>query len=347
MIKSVNIKNYSVFDYEPIVNAIKKINEKKNNLQFLIIINSENKLMGTLTDGDIRRSLLKGKDLKGKVKEFMHRNPIYGYENESKDFIDLLLKVSSMNPFLPVIDKNGKVVKVVVISKDQKLPLYAMIMAGGFGKRLGIKTKNLPKPLVLLNGKPLIQHVIDRLENLGVRKIFISVHYLAEKVSEFIKNECSSKNITIIVEEKPLGTAGSIGLLPKLGDCNLIVTNCDILTNLNLKKLINFHLNNYSDCTLSVSSYTHKIPFGVVKYDNNGNYLKVEEKPEISEYVYAGISCFSSNFINLDLKKKRIDMPDFLEKGHKSGLKISIFPIHEKWKDVGRPEDFKILENND
>lgn len=344
MIKSLNIKNFCVKDDVSIVSAIKKINKKKDNLQFLIIVNSKYELIGTLTDGDIRRSLLKGKNLTGNVKEFMHKNPIFGYENQSKNFINLLLRVSSLNPFLPVIDKNGMVCKIVINSGNKSIPLYAMIMAGGFGKRLGNKTKNLPKPLVLLNGKPLILHVIERLENLGVKKIYISVYYLSEKVSEFIKNECTSKKIQVIVEEEPLGTAGSLGLLPSLGDCNLIVTNCDIVTNLDFNTLVNFHLNNSADCTLSVANYRHEIPFGVVKYDRNGNYLRIEEKPDINEYVYAGICCLSSSFLNLSLPRKKIDMPDFLQKGHENGLNISIFPIHEKWNDVGSPEDFKILE---
>lgn len=344
MIKSLNIKNHCIKDDVSIVSAIRKINKKNNNLQFLIIVNSKNELIGTLTDGDIRRSLLNGQNLTGNVKEFMYTNPIFGYEDDSKNFTNLLLKVSSINPFLPIVDKTGKVCKIVIISRKTKVPLYAMIMAGGFGKRLGIKTRNVPKPLVLLNGKPLILHVIERLENLGVNKIYISVYYLSEKISKFIKNECDSKNIEVIFEDEPLGTAGSLGLLPSLGDCNLVVTNCDIVTNLDLKTLVNFHLNNSSDCTLSVANYRHEIPFGVVKYDSNGNYLRIEEKPEINEYVYAGICCLSSNFLNLPLPKKKFDMPDFLEKGYENGLNISIFPIHEKWNDVGRPEDLKTLE---
>ena len=297
MFKSLDIKSFSIDNETSILDAIQIINNQPENFQFIIVLNSKKQLVGTLTDGDIRRALIKGKTLKGNVSEFMHNKPISAKENESQLFLTLLSKVSTSNPFLPVTDEYGKVTRIITISNKKSLKFNAMIMAGGFGKRLGEKTKINPKALVKLNGKPLIQHVIERLEDAGIENIYISVHYLGNKISKFVNEKFSNKNIYIINEEEPLGTAGALGFLPFTEECNLIVTNCDIITNLNFLAFKNFHVNNNSDCTLAVSNYKHQIPFGVIKFDKNGNYLKIDEKPVLNEFVFSGICCFSANFL--------------------------------------------------
>ena len=184
--------------------------------------------------------------------------------------------------------------------------------------------------------------MIERLED-ATLKIYTYQYYLGDKISKFVNEKFSNKNIYVINEE-PLEQR-ALGFLPFTEECNLIVTNCDIITNLNFLAFKNFHVNNNSDCTLAVSNYKHQIPFGVIKFDKNGNYLKIDEKPVLNEFVFSGICCFSSNFLNLSKQNIKIDMPEFLEIGYKSGLSISIFPIHEQWNDVGRPEDFEKLED--
>ena len=212
-------------------------------------------------------------------------------------------------------------------------------MAGGYGKRLGKRTKNKPKPLVKIKGKPILEHLFKKIEKLKVQNTFISVHYLKEQINDFLVQTKRRNKVKILAEKSPLGTAGSLKLLPALKSSNILIVNGDILTTLDFDALINFHSKNNSDATIAVANHLIEIPYGVIRYDNEGKFLNLEEKPNINNYVSAGIYCLSNKILKLLKSKEYLDMPDLLNRAKKEGMNIMVFPIHENWTDIGMPRD--------
>ena len=345
-LKILGINNYIVLEGTLILNVLKKLTEKAREYPFLIVVNKKKKLLGTITDGDIRRSLIAGKSLKGKVDDFMQKTPIKAYDNNSDNFETLLSRIDTYFPFLPVLNKNDNLVKIVINDVDEKIPLNVLIMAGGYGKRLGDKTKNKPKPLVNVRGKPLLEHIFKNIEKIKVQNIFISVHHLKEQIHDFLTKTKRKNKVKVLTERRPLGTAGSLKLLPNIKKSNILVVNGDILTTLDFEALINFHSKNNSDATIAVANHLVEIPYGVIRHDIKGNFLNLEEKPNINNYVSAGIYCLSNKILKLLDVREYIDMPELLNRGKKKGMNIMIFPIHENWTDIGRPKDLIEAKKN-
>jgi NDP-sugar pyrophosphorylase family protein len=181
--------------------------------------------------------------------------------------------------------------------------------------------------------------VFNNIEKLKVQNIFISVHYLKEQIHDFLKKTKRKNKVKVLSEKIPLGTAGSLKLLPSSETSNILVVNGDILTTLDFEALINFHSKNNSDATIAVANHLVKIPYGVIRHDSKGNFLNLEEKPNINNYVSAGIYCLSNKLLKLLNIKEYIDMPELLNRAKKKGMNIMIFPIHENWTDIGRPKD--------
>ncbi|MDA8942683.1 sugar phosphate nucleotidyltransferase [Alphaproteobacteria bacterium] len=325
----------------PILDAMKILNAQSHGQQFLVVVDERSCLLGTLTDGDIRRALLSGRSLEGTVNDFMCHDPVFARSDENTESVDkLLASVSSANPFLPIVDQNMVVNSIKIKGDLHQRELNALVLAGGFGKRLGERTKSCPKSLLHVDGKPMLEHVLTRLEGIGVSKIFVAVHYLSEQIEEFLVETNREKHTHVLHESKPLGTAGAIGLLPQLGDCDLIVSNSDVLTKMDYGVLLKYHQQLRFDATVAVADHRVQIPFGVVRHDLEGNFLCVEEKPTLSHYVAAGVYCLRSTFINSVSRNEYVDMPHLLDRGNKKGLSVGVFPMHEEWCDIGRPEDF-------
>ena len=343
MKKIYSMETHLVKSGMPVLSAMKLLSAKPHGEQFLMIVDDAGRLKGTLTDGDIRRALISGKDISGLVDDFMHRTPVFAMvsDEDSKVRGQLKSKQSSII-FLPILNPDFTINHIVVQKNTSINSTYALIMAGGFGKRLGKWTSNLPKPLVKVGDIPLIEHVLRQIENVGVKHIYISVHYLAELIEVYVKETGREGSVSVIKEEEPMGTAGAISMLPDLNQGNLIVTNCDLITGLDYNDLIDFHCSVKTDATVAVATHKVQIPFGVIKYDKSGRFEKIEEKPTISNYVAAGIYIFSSDFIKSHRIIGKLDMPDYISLGRSKGMQTSIFPLHEEWADIGRPED---LEN--
>lgn len=341
------IEKKSVLGKTPILDAMRILNSQPHGEQFLIVIDNKGALLGTLTDGDIRRALLGGQQLDGPVTNFMQKKPLYATLIDTEDDVKSILNnVSSANPFLPVLDEN-KIVKDIKFKENFQIrELNAIIMAGGFGKRLGNKTRNRPKPLIEVQGKPLLEHVLSRLEKNNVSKIFISVHYLSKQIEEFLFKTKRENKVQLIYENEPLGTAGSLGLLPDCPGSDLIVSNADIMTNLDYRVLADHHREKGYDATIAAAEYQVEVPFGVLRHDIDGKFNFIDEKPTLSFFVAAGVYCIKSSLLDLVNKNTALDMPELLDRGKKQNLNIGVFPIHEKWKDVGRPEDLVFMETN-
>lgn len=309
--------------------------------QFLLVVDEARHLIGTVTDGDIRRSILRGVTLDEPISGVMFREP-KATRRGAEDFELLLREV----PFVPVLDERNSVVSVVLRGDPPEEIEEAVIMAGGLGSRLGKLTESTPKPLLAVGGKPILGRIIDRLEASGVRRVWIAVNHLAEQVESFIATRKNIASIDFLREDERLGTAGALSLLPKSADGPVLIMNGDVLTNIDLGALLSFHRLHNHDGTIAVAQHQVRLPFGVVKHDSTGGFLSLEEKPLISHFVAAGVYLFTREILGLSGSKGRQDMPDLINHAKDIGLGVGLFPIHEYWADVGRPEDLVAAERH-
>jgi dTDP-glucose pyrophosphorylase len=311
---------------------------------FQIVVDEAGRLLGTVTDGDIRRAMLQGAGLDEPASRCMQREPTVGRVGETVENQARLANLGSSRPFLPVVDEN-RIVRHIVVGGDGTGILTAVVMAGGPGTRLGERTRNTPKPLLPVGGRPILDHILGALESNGVRRVMISVHYLASQIESFVAERSSTAEIEIIHEPNRLGTAGILGML---GDRTprepFLVMNGDVLTKADLTALHEFHNRHRLDGTVVVARYEVDVPFGVVRYGADGLFAGIEEKPRISNYVAAGVYLLSPEFVGLVSRGRPLDMPELLNLGRDIGLRIGLFPIHEYWTDIGRPDDLEAAD---
>jgi len=334
--------NASIKDAMKKMNDIGKGDKIIKNYQFLLLVDKTNKLIGTITDGDIRRSILRGESLNSSVIKATNMNPIYGLEKEYENNNALLNSILHETFFLPILNKNMQVIDALVSDSSYlNKNISVLLMAGGFGKRLGNLTKNTPKPLIKKNGKAIIDNVLDIINKCNlVTKLYISTHYLSSLLKEHVNSRIFKFPIKYLYEDTPLGTAGSLSLLDnKLKENNILVINADLITNIDLNNLIDYHNISKNDATIAVAEYTYKIPYGVIEYSSSGSFLELIEKPDINKFVAAGIYVLSPKFKSLLSLEEVIDMPDLINRGRKNNLAIGVFPIYEEWSDIGSPED--------
>ncbi len=314
---------------------------KLNNVYglFQIILDSNNKLVGTLTDGDIRRGILKGHNINEKVEVFMNKKPIFSFEVNKSEHINLLSSVDREPFFLPILN-SSKELAALLIKDDSKGISQAIIMAGGLGTRLGELTKHTPKPMLKVKEKPILEYCIRQLEDEGIKKIYISVNYLADKIVNYIQNRKSVSKIIPIHEKSKLGTIGSLSLISKNINGPIFVMNADLLTNVSLGAMISFHLNGKFSATIASATYETTIPCGVLNPNQSGCLELIEEKPTINYMVAGGLYILNQEVYNLLEYNKYCDMPDLLNKSVNKNYINSLFPIHEKWKDIGKIDEY-------
>ena len=337
-----NFKPYVSFFDVSVGKIIKKLNQKSLKLKFQIVINKNYQVLGTVTDGDIRRGILKDFSLSSEIREIMNNNFTVGNNDDNIENNNKLekLNLTEKAPFLPIVDKNNILKNILIIHDSSLYNTAVLIMAGGFGKRLGSYTEKKPKPLVEVAGKPILQYVLDKVLASRAESIHISVYYKHEIISNFLKKQeyKYKKNINIIREKKPLGTIGALGLIENKVNDSYLIINADIITDVPLDEIIFYHNDNNNDITIGAAIYEFEIPYGVIKYDKIGKFHGIMEKPNIKNLVSAGIYVLSNEASLLIPHNKYMDMPEFIELAKKSGFKIGVFPVHEYWKDIGLPE---------
>jgi CBS domain-containing protein len=307
---------------------------------FQMIVDGNGRLLGTVTDGDVRRVVLRGLGLENAVSECMQRQPTIGRAAADAE-ADNLRKLAALDgsvAFLPLVNESGAVTAVLIDTDRPAANVAALVMAGGAGRRLGEATKNMPKPLLPVGGKPLLEHVLERLEESGVLDIYVAVHYMFEKIEEFVAARRGDARIHLLHESTPLGTAGAIGLLPAL-TAPLLVLNGDVITNVALSSLLNFHRAHGLDGTIAAAQYQVQIPFGVIRHGEDGQFLGMDEKPRTNHFVAAGIYVLAPEFRPLVPPDTTMDMPELLNLARGIGFRLGLFPIHEYWTDLGRPSD--------
>ena len=339
--KIIELKGLTLLSEDKLIKAIIRLN--KDAPMFQLIVSSDGKLLGTLTDGDIRRAFMEGKTTTSKLIDCMKLNPIKGKLGLQKDYKRLFNSVPSLIKFLPVVNNNN-ILKFVFIENYIKDNKSALIMAGGFGKRLGARTKNIPKPLLKIGDETILESLLQKLEAANFKNIYISTFYLHKKIEKFIANRQSKSSIRILIEEKLLGTAGCIDLIDDEDKELLMVINADVVSDIDFKSISIFHNEKLNDITIAVSKYMHKVPFGVINLDKKLNFKSLIEKPTFDYYILSGIYFLSRKVCDL-VKDEHIDMTSLIERAKLLNHKVGIFPIYEYWKDIGSEDDFNQVVN--
>ncbi|MCP1628623.1 dTDP-glucose pyrophosphorylase/predicted transcriptional regulator [Citrobacter amalonaticus] len=321
--------------------ALNVINENGGGIG--LVVNDSNRLIGVISDGDIRRGLLSNLTLTTEVHHVMNKMPIIAEPNLSKNELKKLMTEHGVSA-IPVVS-NGVIIGLetinsVVSSTHYDNPVF--IMAGGFGTRLRPLTDNCPKPMLKVGDKPILETVVRSFVKAGFTNLFISTHFLPEVIQQYFGNGSAfNAKITYVHEDVPLGTGGALGLLPdSLSDkLPLIMINGDVLTNIDFQRLLAFHNNNNADATICVREYDYQIPYGVIT--GNGNKIvSMVEKPVHHFFVNAGIYVVSPDIFKSVPKNHRIDMPTLLEQFMDKEKEVLMFPVHEYWLDIGRMDDF-------
>lgn len=331
------------------------LNQNKSILEVLKIINTEalrvamvtddnNKFIGIVTDGDVRRGLIRGVSLQDPVSNIVNKTPVVLPHNATRqEIVDKMKKLDIL--FIPLVD-NGEIVGVETLhsalanERTYENPIF--IMAGGFGTRLRPLTDTCPKPMLKVGDKPMLETLILSFKKLGFVNFYVSTHYMPEQIHSHFGNGSSlDVNITYVHEDIPLGTGGALGLLPSTmnRELPLILINGDVLTKVDFEKLLEFHAQNNTEATMCVREYDYQIPYGVV--EANGNEISgMVEKPTHRYFVNAGIYVLSPEIYNRVSSNVKVDMPDILQRHIDDGKRVLMFPIHEYWLDIGRIDDF-------
>ena len=339
------MKNLLIKPTLNVKDALKQLN--KVGAKCLVVVNKENKLLGTLSDGDVRRAILKGKYPKNKISEFYQKNSIFlKKENYSiSQAKDIFMK--KRIDIIPVVEKSKKVVDVLTfenIFKKNKINNYSqnfsfavVIMAGGRGTRLEPFTNVLPKPLVPINEKPVIEHIIERFVANKVSHFFITLNYKSKILRAFFQEIKPKFKLSFIDEREPLGTAGGLSLLEGKINKPFLVTNCDTIVNINFNHLMNFHISSKNDLTLVASSKEYIIPYGTCKITKKGYLEKIIEKPKFDFFANIGLYVINPKLVKLIPKNKSYDMTEFIQLLKKKKKQIGVYPIDdESWIDVGQ-----------
>jgi dTDP-glucose pyrophosphorylase len=311
--------------------------------QIAVVTDPSDRLLGVLTDGDIRRAMLQSRDLSTGIASVMNPNPVV---------MDFLTPLSTIRAkmrdrgfhYIPLVDSNGGVQGIVSIDElvgVEDRPNPVVIMAGGLGKRLHPLTENFPKPMLTVGDKPILETIVSSFAQQGFRNIHLSVNFRSDIVeAHFGTGEEFGVNITYLHESQPLGTAGALSLLPTTDDLPVIVMNGDLLTHMSGDTLLKYHLQNSADATMVVRKTTFDLPYGVVSVENT-TISQISEKPKQEFLVNAGIYVINSDVIRSIAKNTYLDMPTLFNNLIADKRKIVAFPLYEYWIDIGRLEELE------
>ena len=336
-----------------LMDSIERIESSSSRLA--VVLSESNTVLGTVTDGDVRRHLLGGGSLQDDVVDAMNSSPIVGRNTDSKSVLLGLLRENNIRS-LPLIDQNKKFLRIVCDLElsdanvdDGALPSFpvAVIMAGGKGRRLGDITKNLPKPMVKIQGVPLLERLVLDLAKGGVDQIFISINYLGHLIKDYF-GDGSKYGISIqyLEENIELGTGGALSLLPNFTDQTpILVMNGDILTTLQYSALLETHISHEASITIGAVNYESQVPYGVITH-SSGLVSEIIEKPTHVHLCNAGIYAISSEVLKFIPRGQFFNITDLIQNCLGSGRRVGVFPLHEYWSDIGTPDDLEVAREN-
>ena len=325
--------------------AIRCLDE--SGLQIAIVTAPDGHMVGTLTDGDIRRGLLRGMTLTSPVDDIIHREPLVVPPQWGRDTVLQLMQANKVHQ-LPVVDDQRRVVGLHLwddLLAPAQRPNTLVVMAGGRGTRLLPHTEHCPKPLLPVGGKPMLEHIIERAKAEGFHHFVLAVHYLGYMIEDHFGNGAKwNVEISYLREQTPLGTAGALGLLPRRPTEPFLVTNGDVLTDIRYGELLDFHKRHRAAATMAVRLHEWQHPFGVVK-TKGVDITGFEEKPIARSHINAGIYVLEPQALDLLGKDEHCDMPTLFERLQQQAERAIVYPMHEPWLDVGRPDDLKLARD--
>lgn len=332
-------KQHLILNTSTIKQALAKLNTLAMDA-ILFVVDENNLLIGSLTDGDVRRGLLNGYGIEENVSKFIQNSP--KFIQKGTDDINSILEYRKNNfKILPIVDDNKKVVDIVNLRLQRSyLPIDVVIMAGGRGERLRPYTDTTPKPLLKVGDKPIIEHNIDRFSLYGIKNIWISVKYLGEQIQEYF-GDGNEKNISIqyIWENQPLGTIGAVSKIEKFEHNYVIVANSDLLTNIDYEHFFLEFIESNADFAVATIPYNIDIPYAVLE-TNEGKVIDFKEKPTYTFYANGGIYLMKKELLSLIPKDKHFNTTDLMEVLIQKGYHVLSYPHLGYWLDIGKHEDF-------
>lgn len=325
----------------PIETAIKVIDRAE--LQIALVVNENQQLLGTVTDGDIRRAILGRLSLDQPVSQVMNSKPCFIYSKQSRKIAYSLMKSRKIR-HVPIVEEDLRLVGLEIADELLTSPIrgnWVIFMAGGLGHRLHPLTESCPKPLLEVGGKPLLETILENFVEQGFRHFYFSVNYKAEMIMEYFGDGTKwAVEIKYLQESQPLGTAGSLGLLPTRPEEPVLLINGDILTKINTAKLLDYHEKNNAEATICIKEHHSQIPYGVVHIEKN-RLKKIDEKPVQRFFINSGIYMFNPQVLEYVPAGSYLDIPELIERMIKDGKEIAVFPIREYWIDIGRMDDYE------
>jgi len=317
-------------------------------IKIILVTNEAGMLEGTISDGDIRRGLLKGLNLNSPITSVIHRNALVVPPELAREQV-MQLMVANKIQQIPVVDEQHHVVGLHLWDEITTPPTRSnlmVIMAGGMGTRLRPHTENCPKPLLPIAGKPMMEHIIDRAKLEGFNHFVLAIHYLGHMIEAYFGNgERLGVKIEYLREESPLGTAGALGLLNPRPDAPFVVTNGDVITDIRYGELLDFHTRYGATATMAVRVFEWQHPFGVVQ-TQGVEIVGFEEKPIARSHINAGVYALDPSALSVLTADEHCDMPTLFERLQVQNKLTVAYPMHEPWLDVGRPDDLKQANNS-
>jgi dTDP-glucose pyrophosphorylase len=316
-------------------------NLDQSGIKIVLVVSVTGELVGTISDGDIRRGLLKGLDMNSPIANVIHHNAIVVPPDMERNKV-IQLMVSNKIQQIPVVDERHHLIGLHLWDEITILPVrqnIMVIMAGGLGTRLRPFTENCPKPMLQVAGKPMLEHIIERAKIEGFSHFFLAIHYLGHMIKDYFgTGERLQVRIDYLCEHSPLGTAGAIALLSPRPQVPFVVINGDVITDIRYGELLDFHIRHEAVATMAVRVHEWQHPFGVVQ-TQGVEIVGFEEKPIARSHINAGVYVLDPNALEVLSAGSHCDMPALFERLQAKTKRIVAYPMQEPWLDVGRPDD--------
>jgi dTDP-glucose pyrophosphorylase len=308
-----------------------------------LAVDSEFRLIGTISDGDVRKALVKGCPLDSPIDPHINRSCYYVLPTVPRAEVLDIMQARRFEQ-VPIVDERGKVIGLHLLHDilgNIARPNWAVVMAGGKGMRLRPLTEKLPKPMIRVAGRPLLERIILHLVSFGIRRIFLSVNHLAPVIEDYFEDGSKyGTKIEYLHEDHPLGSGGAISLLPEIPEQPLLVMNGDLIIDTNFTNMIEFHSENDFYATMGVFSYFHQVPFGCVEIQDN-RLAGLEEKPILEKMVNAGIYVLSPQAVSAIPKNTYFSITTLFEDAIKNNLVCGTYPVEREWLDIGTPQQLR------
>jgi len=325
----------------PLIKALETID--RGAFQIALVVDEHRRLLGTVTDGDVRRAILRGVSLDVPVSAVMNRQPKTFRQDMDRETMLTLMQYLNLRQF-PVVDDENRVIGLVRLEdllQQRSCDNWVVLMAGGLGTRLGELTRDCPKPLLKVGSKPILEVILENFIASGFHQFYISVNYKADMILDYFGDGARwGVEIRYLHESKRLGTAGALSLIREIPKEPLIVMNGDLLTKVNFRQLIDFHIETGAAATMCVREYEFQVPYGVVKVDSH-RFVGIEEKPVHKFFINGGIYVLNPEVLRLIPQDTYYDMPNLFDELVRNHLDASVYPVHEYWIDIGRKDDFE------